>query len=353
MTGLKKEDVMGNGNHIYSIPFYGEPRPILIDLIDEDPEVISINYTNIKMDGGTLSAEARVPSFRNGDCRYFWAIATPLFDKSGNRVGGIESIRDITENRRVEHEKSRMEAQLHHARMMESFMVRLGHDLKTPLTPLFALLPLVRERIADSGLRKMLDICCKNISSIKELTDKTRMLVRLSSDIMSYELQFIQLYSAVNECLAARADILAGKNIDCINEIDPELLVQVVPDQINELFANLVSNAVCYSPENGCIRIAAEQGVETVTVSITDNGIGVAPEYLDLIFDEFFKVDESRHDLEASGLGLSICKRIVRNHNGRIWAESAGLGHGTTVLFTLNKQFAGVRPVEKEMAANG
>lgn len=353
MTGLKKEDVMGNGNHIYSIPFYGEPRPILIDLIDEDPEVISRNYTNIKREGATLSAEARVPLFRNRDSRYFWGTATPLFDKSGNRVGGIESIRDITENRRAEHEKSRMEAQLHHARMMESFMVRLGHDLKTPLTPLFALLPLVRQRVTDPNLKKMLDICCRNISSIKELTDKTRMLVRLSYDIKPYELEFIPLYSAVNECLSSRAGLLADKNIDCRNEIDPALVVQVVPDQINELFANLISNAVYYSPENGSVRISAEQCDETVTVSITDNGIGLAPDHLELIFDEFFKVDESRHNLEASGLGLSICKRIVRNHNGRIWAESAGLGRGASILFTINQLFAAVGQGEKEMVANG
>ncbi|MDU0458012.1 MAG: PAS domain S-box protein [Geobacteraceae bacterium] len=353
MTGLKKEDVMGNGNHIYSVPFYGEARPILIDLIDEDPEVISINYTNIKIEGGTLSAEARVPSFRNGDCRYFWAIATPLFDKSGNRVGGIESIRDITENRRAENEKSRMQAKLHHARMMESLMVRLGHDLKTPLTPLFALLPLVRERVADSGLRKMLDICCKNISSIKELTDKTRMLVRLSYDIKPYELESVTLYSLVNDCLALKAGLLADKNIDCRIEIDEALMVQVVPDQLNELFANLISNAAHYAPENGSVRISAEQCGEAVTVSITDNGIGVAPDHLKLIFDEFFKVDESRHDLEASGLGLSICKRIVLNHNGRIWAESDGLGHGTSIFFTLNKHFAGIAHGEKEIEANG
>lgn len=353
MTGLIKEAVMGNGNHIYSLPFYGEPRPILIDLIDEDLEVIARNYTAIKREGRTIFAETHVPSFRNGGSRYFWGTATPLFDKQGNQVGGIESIRDITEYRHAEHEKSRLEAQLHHARMMESFLVRLGHDLKTPLTPLVVLLPLIRERVADPELKKMLDLCCKNTNSIKELTDKTRLLVSLSTDIKPYELEHIQLSLAVEECLEVFAGILADKNIHCQNGIDPAITVQAVPAQINELFANLIANAAHYSAENGVVCVAAKQCSETVTVTVSDDGIGLEPDHLELVFDEFFKVDESRHDLEASGLGLSICKRIVQNHHGRIWVESAGLGQGTSVVFTLGKLFEGFMQSEEGEAVNG
>lgn len=279
--------------------------------------------------------------------------SVPLLSADGSYYGRLWSFRDITEHRRAEQEKSRLEAQLHHACMLESLMVRLGHDLRTPLTPLCILLPLIRERVADTGLEKMLDICCKNTITIKELTDKTGMLVKLSSGIKPYELEHIQLSSAVNECLAACSEMLAGEHSCCINEIDPALVVRVVPSQIKELFANLISNAVCYSPENGVIRIVAEQCAESVMVSVIDDGIGLAPAHLELVFDEFFKVDESRHDLEASGLGLSICKRIVQNHHGRIWAESAGLGQGTSVHFTLDRQFNGIPHGEKERAANG
>lgn len=337
MTGLEKHEVLGQGDYAYAIPFYGKRRPILIDLLGEEQNVINQNYKWIKKEGRTLFTEALVPSFRNGDCRYFWATATPLFDKQGNQVGAIESIRDITEYRRAEQEKSRLEAQLQQARMMESLLVRLGHDLKTPLTPLFILLPMIRERVADSSLEKMLDICLKNTISIKELTDKAKVLVKLTFDIMPNELEHIQLSSAVDECLAACADLLASKAFDCRKEIDPAIVVQVVPAQLQELLANLISNAVRYSPENGVIRITASQCAENVTVSVIDDGIGLAPDHLEQIFDEFFKVDESRHDLDAAGLGLSICKRIIQKHHGRIWAESPGLGHGTSIYFTLNQ----------------
>jgi signal transduction histidine kinase len=125
--------------------------------------------------------------------------------------------------------------------------------------------------------------------------------------------------------------------------------VQAVPDQLRELFANLIANTVRFSPEKGVIRITAEQQAATVTVAIHDDGIGIEAAHLERIFDEFFKADESRHDLDAAGLGLSICKRIVFNHHGRIWAESPGLGKGTTIRFTLNEQLsAGSRPAAKE-----
>ncbi|MBC7963270.1 MAG: PAS domain-containing protein [Steroidobacteraceae bacterium] len=352
MTGLKKEDVIGKGDYVYSIPFYGERRPILIDYIDEDLEFIRRKYAYINVEGRTLFAETNIPSFRNDGPCHLWATATPLFDGQGNQVGGIESIRDITEYKRSEEEQSRLVAQLNQARMMRSFMVRLSHDLKTPLTPLHILLPMIMARVEDPELKKMLDLCFKNTIIIKELTDKTGTLVKLSSDIKPYELEHIQLASLLDESLAVCAGAFAGDGGSCKNGIDPAIVVQVVTSQIKELFTNLISNAVRYSHVNRDICINADISSETVTVSVIDKGIGLDQAHLQIIFDEFFKVDESRHDLEASGLGLSICKRIVQNHGGRIWAESAGLGYGTSIMFTLNQQFKCDGNTQKERAGN-
>lgn len=348
MTGLEKHEVMGQGDYVYAIPFYEERRPILIDLLGEEQDVISRDYNCINKEGRTLFAEVFVPSFRNGDSRYFWGTASPLLDKHGKMVGAIESIRDITEYKRSEEERSRMESQLHHARMMENFMIRLGHDLRTPLTPLTILLPLIRKLAADPELRKLVDICCKSTTSMKKLADKAQLLGSLSATIKTDDLERITLVSVVELSLADCGDILAQKNVTCQNDVDPSVVVQVMPGQLKELFANLISNAARFLPENGSIRIAAEQQGGTVTVAVHDDGIGLAHDHLERIFDEFFKADESRHDLDAPGLGLTICKRIVLNHHGRIWAESPGIGKGTTIKFTINEQSADSRHNVKE-----
>jgi signal transduction histidine kinase len=105
---------------------------------------------------------------------------------------------------------------------------------------------------------------------------------------------------------------------------------------------------VHFSKERGNITIFAEHCDNTVTVSVRDEGIGIAKDHLEHVFDEFFKADESRHDLEASGLGLSICKRIVQNHFGKIWAESPGHDQGTTINFTIEEKQTDIMLTAKE-----
>ncbi len=111
--------------------------------------------------------------------------------------------------------------------------------------------------------------------------------------------------------------------------------VSADPLYLRELLENIVSNAVKYSDRGGSITIDATKDGEEITVSIADSGIGMTSDQVSKMFQEFYKADPSRHDRSSVGLGLSICKRIVDRQGGRIWAESAGPGEGTTVCFTL------------------
>ncbi len=336
MTGVEKKEILGHGDYAYSIPFYGERRPILIDLVDADRETLD-KYAFVRREGVTVFAETVIPNFhQHGEDCHLWATATPLFDASNKRVGTIESIRDITLIKLAEQKRSRLEAQLQHGRMLETFMVRLSHDLRTPLTPLFVLLPLIKRRVTDSELQDMLDICQKGTAIVKKMVDRAQMLVSLSTRPVAEELELTPLIFAVEGALADNDDSMAHKQVACQIDFDNGLLVSAVPGQLKELFSNLIANAVRFSPDNGVIRITAVQREKIMTVAVHDEGVGLDAKNLERIFDEFFKADESRHDIDAPGLGLSICKRIVLNHKGRIWADSPGIGKGTTITFTLN-----------------
>ncbi|MDD2366464.1 MAG: PAS domain S-box protein [Desulfuromonadaceae bacterium] len=335
MTGIAKGEIIGKGDYLYAIPFYNDSRPLLIDLLDKPQERIDRNYTDIRRDGNVLFAEVFVPAFRNGDSRYFWATATSLYDEQGGVTGGIESIRDITEYKQNEKENSRLESQIEYAHLIETIMTRLGHDLNTPLTPLFILLPIIKSKMTEPDLIKRVDMCIKCINSIKNMADKTRMLAALSSDIKSYQFEDIYLHSIVDKAVARYSENIDKKRLVVQNSIDPALSVHVVPDHFEELFSNLISNAVNFSKTDGTVQIGVERDTERLVIYVRDDGIGLTPEHLESIFSEFFKVDESRHDLDASGLGLAICNRIVRNHNGRIWAESAGIDRGTTIKISI------------------
>ncbi|MEI6796606.1 MAG: PAS domain S-box protein, partial [Methanomassiliicoccales archaeon] len=102
MTGVKKEEMMGQADHAFSLPFYGERKGMLLDLINMDDGTISERYSNVTRDGDTIQAKAFCSALNGGRGAHIWAKATYLFDSNGRRIGAIESIRDVTKNRQVE-----------------------------------------------------------------------------------------------------------------------------------------------------------------------------------------------------------------------------------------------------------
>ena len=102
MTDVLKEDMIGKGDHEYAIPFYGERRTQLLDLFDVDDEHLAAKYANIRRTGEILDAETFCPALHGGEGAYVWATGVPLYDASGQRIGAIESVRDISERKKNE-----------------------------------------------------------------------------------------------------------------------------------------------------------------------------------------------------------------------------------------------------------
>ena len=343
LTGVRKKEMLGQGDHAYSIPIYGCKRKLLIDYLDnEEDKLLLRQYTNIRRTDNTLSAETTITPIRPENIRHVWVTATALFDRSGNTTGGIESIRDVTELKRSEEDKNKLEAQLYHSKQMEALMLRLGHDLKTPLTPLFTLLPLLRERV-DPEIQRMVDICSSSTNHIMNLCDRAMSLASLSSSEETDLPQKIRLKPAVAVVCEEYDEMLLQKALRCEVRIPSDICILAVPDQLKNLVSHILANAVKASPSDSRITITARKKAKMVEVAVRDRGVGLEPSHRERIFEEFFKVDDARHDLSSSGLGLSICKRIVHNHGGSIHAESKGLGYGTAVVFTMPE---GICPAE-------
>jgi PAS domain S-box-containing protein len=219
----------------------------------------------------------------------------------------------------------------------DEFINQLGHDLKTPLTPLVILLPILQKKVDDAKLQEMLAVTIQNVDYMKNLVVKTLQLASLNSLSISPDITNINLFEIVNKIAEKNSYLLDSLQITITNKIDEKLQVQADNLLLSELLDNLFSNAIKYSlSRDGNVSIDAKNEGDMVTVSIQDSGIGLTSEQLNHIFDEFYKADPSRHDLGSTGLGLSICKRIVEKHGGKIWAESAGKGKGSTFYFTLS-----------------
>jgi histidine kinase len=128
-----------------------------------------------------------------------------------------------------------------------------------------------------------------------------------------------------------------GKHVALRFDVPPDLPnVNVDANRLTQVLTNLLGNALLYTPENGIVTVRVRREQNELRVAIQDTGIGIAPEHVPHLFERFYRVDKSRSRAGGgSGIGLTIAQHLVKAHGGRIWVESAGLGHGSTFTFAL------------------
>jgi len=217
----------------------------------------------------------------------------------------------------------------------DEFINQLGHDLKNPLGPLINLIPLLEEKENDSAKKEMLTVLHRNADYMKNLVVKTLELAVLNSPNTKFSIELINLFKEVDQIIENKKILFDENKIRISNKINHKFSIKADRLRLEELLTNIFENSVKYSQDDCKITIDAEQTNDFVKISIADNGIGMTKEQIERIFDEFYKADSARHDIQNTGLGMSICKRIVEKHGGSIWVESPGPGKGTTVFFTL------------------
>lgn len=285
---------------------------------------------------------------------YFDIQIVDILDSQKQITGKIITLRDITARKKAEEELQNTKDDLDQLnknledkvqkrteeisallKQKDDFVTQLGHDLRTPLGPIISLLPIVDKYETNTKSKDMLDIIIKNTDRMKTLVSKTIKLAQLNAPETSLILENVNLYYEFENAFERIKPQIIDKNITVENNIDTSLLIRVDKVQFSELLDNILTNAVKYNMEDGLISIDAKEENEQVTLVIKDTGIGMTEEELHHLFEEFFKADESRHDIDSSGLGMSISKRIVEKHGGDIWVESAGLGKGSTIHISI------------------
>ena len=279
---------------------------------------------------------------------------TPFKDDNDMISGIIEDYRDITSivekekelknahdelqklNKKLELKvEQRTERIQQLLRQKDEFINQLGHDLKNPLGPFMQLLPILKNHVTSDKDQHIIDVLERNANYMRNLVKKTIDLAKLNSEKTQFSFENVLLRDIVDEVVAVNQQLFDDQNITVENNVCSDCKVSADEFHIQELFTNLFSNAVKYTEGRGLITIDTKLVDVEVLVSMKDKGIGISADHIAHLFDEYYKVDYSRHDFESSGLGLPICKRIVEKHGGRIWAESEGLGKGSTFYFTL------------------
>ena len=224
------------------------------------------------------------------------------------------------------------------------FLATVNHELRTPLTSIMAYLDMIQESTeqpVSPEVHQMLDIVVRNTERLRMLIEDMLSVSRNGMDDTLMHLTPVRLGQTLDLVAAALRPLAKQQNVtiavDPLPE-DPEILADEV--QLQQVFTNLVSNAIKFTPSGGRIEVgseshAAEDGTRWATVRVADTGIGISSDEIDHVFTRFYRASNAMSGaIPGTGLGLAITKDIVSRHGGHINVAST-LGSGTTVTVSL------------------
>jgi two-component system phosphate regulon sensor histidine kinase PhoR len=251
--------------------------------------------------------------------RVFEISAAPL--SSG---GALAVLHDVT---RIEAaEKSRRE-----------FIANVSHELRTPLTSIQGYVETLVEdpETNPETTREFLAVILKNATRMNRLTEDLLALASVESPNYKLSLQPVKAKALVQDSIEALGGMVVDSGIELESAGAPDAMVMADPDAMNQVFGNLIENAMKYGKAGKKIRVGARTLESEVEFTVQDFGPGIASEHLERIFERFYRIDKARsRESGGTGLGLAIVKHIVEAHGGRIWVESE-LGRGARFQFTL------------------
>jgi PAS domain S-box-containing protein len=242
-------------------------------------------------------------------------------------VHGIEGImRDITEHKRLQS-------------MKDHFIVSVTHELRTPLVSIKGYLDHITEKEPDlsESLRSKIEAVKRNADRLLELTNDLLNIQDLETGHFDFKIEKLDLHDVLTQCLEEIEPLLREKGHEIRLEV-PGKKLAVFADRLrlNQVLMNLLNNANKFTPRDGTITIRIEEDNNTLTISLTDTGIGLDKKDLERVFEAFAVIEKPTY-FKGTGLGLNLTRKLVEEQGGRIWATSLGKGQGATFAFTLPK----------------
>ncbi|MEE9613905.1 MAG: ATP-binding protein [Thermodesulfobacteriota bacterium] len=267
----------------------------------------------------------------------FWITTTPLrLDESGGVAALLFVMTDVTsleEVTRLEEETKRLEE----VNRFKSRLISIAsHELRNPLTSIHGYVDLLVSRTVDEDTRKKwLSVIHTETTRLNRFIGEMLELSRIDANRVSLNKEPLDVDAIIREIVEPLIYRYEKHDIE-VDSASPLPPVYADREKIFNIVANLMENAVKYSPDGGKVVVRVAQAGDELLISVTDEGVGVPAEDREKVFEAFYKVDSHRGlgFEEGSGIGLSVCKAFVELHGGRIWVESEE-GKGSTFIFTL------------------
>ncbi len=356
MTGISADNIIGKGEYSYSVPFYGEAKPQLIDVVVSGLDEYDRDLLGVQYEGNTFTTELFCPALHGGRGAWIFAKASPLHDPEGNVIGAIESLRDITANKQAEQklietnaelEQATMQAQLSTEQALKAneakseFLANMSHEIRTPLNGVIGLTGVLLDTELTPEQRRYAEIVRSSGETLLVLLNDILDFSKIEARHLHLEMLDFDLQEIIDDAVELLAIKSSEKNLEIVSMIDPNEPVRLRgdPGRLRQILMNIGSNAIKFTHKGGVtIRTEADYETEnevTLMFSVTDTGIGIPKHKQHTLFSPFTQVDGSTsRKYGGTGLGLAISKQLVEMMGGEIGVDSDE-GRGSLFWFTV------------------
>jgi signal transduction histidine kinase len=260
-------------------------------------------------------------------------------------AGTVWIVTDITEHKRVEEISARLLTMEQQARAQaeaanrtkDEFLAVLSHELRTPLTSMLGWLRMLRTgRLDPAGIDRAYDVLERSTRLQAQIVEDLLDVSRVISGKMVLALSPVSIATVIEAALESQRSAAAAKRLTISTEIEPAARLVADAGRLQQVFVNLVSNAVKFTPPGGRITVRAISASRSIEVSVSDTGRGMSPDILPYVFEPFRQAEGPHSRVHTGlGLGLAIVRHLVELHGGRVSVASDGPDLGSTFTVTL------------------
>ena len=334
-------------NELFEVPAHNIiTLESFLDIVHpEDRPRVEAELRDSQFNGKEYDTDYRV-IYSDGSIHWISARGKTYLDGEGNPKNMMGVVRKITDRKIASEELSQIYAREKKARdeaeeanrAKDFFLAVVSHELRSPLNAILGWTKILLTKELEAETRKnALETIEKSARSQAKLIEDLIDSARVASGKLRLEFRPVNLFEIIKTVYNLQTPAAQTKKIALRFSADREN-IQVFGDsmRLQQVFTNLLSNALKFTNEGGIIQIDVQASDDSVKVAITDNGQGIKPELLPVIFSQFQQGDEkTSRDRSGLGLGLSIVKILIEKHNGQVVAESAGVGKGSTFTVIL------------------
>jgi PAS domain S-box-containing protein len=329
LTGISEEDIIGMFCYDVFSSDACDPQCRLQELISSP--------------GGSVCWEMDIVD-ESGRSVPIMTCGAPLHGAGGELIGYVEVLRDVTRMKRVTEELQRANAELGLANvelkkldeLKTNFINIASHELRTPLTSIMGFTEFVADEMLGELNDKQKDALSKVISNSNRLARLIKNILDISviqAGGLELKLTELDLSELIRDIVADMGALAENKSITCTIDIPDRLVIEGDSDRLEQVVANLIGNAIRFTQDGGRVSITGVDCGDWIRVNVSDTGIGITPDDLPHVFEEFWQVEKSK----GMGLGLAIVANIIHQHGGVVWASSDA-GGGSTFAFKLPKE---------------